>query len=149
MAQLNFAAIANHLHNVESEVALVPNMAQVAGFATMQQQIDAAQQEMNANHLEIVALFAQVQGQISQTQNEYAITLADEAVGTTLVLAVLHRFAAQSEYMKSSNCRKRAVTSSNLLCQAASAAFRLPALPVNVVVDARRRQIAEYIGVMH
>ncbi|KAH8148980.1 uncharacterized protein LAJ45_06955 [Morchella importuna] len=70
MAQLNFAAIANHLHSVESEVALVPNMAQVAGFATMQQQIDAAQQEMNANHLEIVALFAQVQGQISQTQNE-------------------------------------------------------------------------------
>lgn len=67
MAQLNFAAITNHLHSIGNKVNLVLNMIPIAGFAAVQQQIDT-------NHLQIVALFFQAQGQIGQIQNECIFT---------------------------------------------------------------------------
>lgn len=54
MAQPNFAAISSHVHSIGNEVDLVPNM------------ILAAVQQTYTNHLQTVALFSQVQGQIGQ-----------------------------------------------------------------------------------
>lgn len=61
MAQPNFATIINHLQSIRNEIALVPNMPVAAGFGALQQQI-------NANHLQVMALLGQMQVQIGQMQ---------------------------------------------------------------------------------
>ncbi|PWW72162.1 hypothetical protein C7212DRAFT_366754 [Tuber magnatum] len=77
MAQPNFPAIGNHLqgvqdrlqdvqahvHGIQNEVGLVPNIPALVG-------IDALQQQINVNHLQIVALLGQMQEQIAEMQNE-------------------------------------------------------------------------------
>lgn len=60
----DFQAVVQHMQGIANKVALVPNLPQVAGMQALQQQIDA-------NHQQIMTVLGQMQGQIGQIQNEY------------------------------------------------------------------------------
>ena len=66
MAEPNFATIANHFQGIHHEVTLVPNMPAMAGLNALQQQI-------NANHVQVMGLFAPLQAHAVQMEVEVGV----------------------------------------------------------------------------
>ena len=63
MVQPNFGAITNSLQAIQNEAAFVGNMPAAVG-------VSALQQQMNANHMQVVAALGNKQAQVGQMQNE-------------------------------------------------------------------------------
>ncbi|CUS09446.1 unnamed protein product [Tuber aestivum] len=59
-----YRGVQAHVHGIQNEVVLVPNIPALVG-------IDALQQQINANHLQIVALLGQMQEQIVGMQEQF------------------------------------------------------------------------------
>ncbi|KAH8151712.1 uncharacterized protein LAJ45_04334 [Morchella importuna] len=202
MAQTDFQRLAVGLQILRDEIPLISNM---PIRDALQQQINAIQEESNANRQQMADLFeqglaqlrdqiaqlggqnAQLRDQIAEVQAQLRDQIAEvqaqlggqiaELRGDTLQLqgqvglvqneqqllpmrlynasaselAPLRYPAAipgPNDHILPATRRHLSTFSANQL-QAASQALGLPALPANTLVEDRRRQIADYIGVSY
>lgn len=59
----------NHLQGIQNEIALIPNMPAVAGLGALQQQ-------MNANHLQVMALLGQCKARLDRFRTSVSLPIS-------------------------------------------------------------------------